>query len=159
MEKQKTEMLRFNKYLTRINYSSQWIKSVVRVHIWFILCSYLSPFPRQECWNGLPFPSPEDLPDPAIKPWSPALQPDASPSEAPGEPLALPLECTKCPGYLQNGVQLPFLAEEGPVVKRGRKKVALKPSLAQWVWWFEVHVEDDAWWKLFKSEWAALIQV
>ena len=47
--------------------------------------------------------------------------------------LTLPLECTKCPGYLQNGVQLPFLAEEGPVVKRGRKKVALKPSLAQWV--------------------------
>ena len=25
-------------------------------------------FPRQECWNGLPFPSPEDLPDPEIKP-------------------------------------------------------------------------------------------
>ena len=29
-------------------------------------------FPTQEYWNGLPFPSPEDLPDPGIKPASPA---------------------------------------------------------------------------------------
>ena len=28
---------------------------------------------RQEYWSGLPFPSPEDLPDPGIKPRSPAL--------------------------------------------------------------------------------------
>ena len=31
-------------------------------------------FPRQESWSGLPFPSPEDLPDPGIKPVSPTLQ-------------------------------------------------------------------------------------
>ena len=31
-------------------------------------------FPRQESWNGLPFPSPGNLPDPEIKPKSPALQ-------------------------------------------------------------------------------------
>ena len=31
-------------------------------------------FPRQECWNRLPFPSPGDLPDPGIKPGSPTLQ-------------------------------------------------------------------------------------
>ena len=37
-------------------------------------------FSRQECWSGLPFPSPGDLPDPGIKPWSPALQADALPS-------------------------------------------------------------------------------
>ena len=33
-------------------------------------------FSRQEHWNGLPFPSPEDLPNPGIKPkslTSPAL--------------------------------------------------------------------------------------
>ena len=29
-------------------------------------------FPRQEYWNGLPFPPPGDLPDPSIKPMSPA---------------------------------------------------------------------------------------
>ena len=30
-------------------------------------------FSRQEYQSGLPIPSPEDLPDPGIKPWSPAL--------------------------------------------------------------------------------------
>jgi len=30
---------------------------------------------------GLPFPSPEDLPDLGIEPWSPALQADSLPSE------------------------------------------------------------------------------
>ena len=29
-------------------------------------------FSRQEYWSGLPFPSPGDLPDPEIKPMSPA---------------------------------------------------------------------------------------
>ena len=41
-------------------------------------------FSRQDYWNGLPFPSPGDLPDPGIKPGSPALQADALPSEPPG---------------------------------------------------------------------------
>ena len=33
-------------------------------------------FPRQEYWSGLPFLSPGDLPNPGIKPGSPALQAD-----------------------------------------------------------------------------------
>ena len=33
-------------------------------------------FSGQEYWSGLPFPSPEDLPDPRIKPGSPVLQAD-----------------------------------------------------------------------------------
>ena len=40
-------------------------------------------FSRQECWSGLPFPSPGDLPDPGIEPGSPALQAVALPSEPP----------------------------------------------------------------------------
>ena len=44
-------------------------------------------FSRQEYWSGLPFPSPGDLPDPRIKPRSPALQADALTSEPPGKPL------------------------------------------------------------------------
>ena len=40
-------------------------------------------FSRQEYWSGLPFPSPGDLPDPGIKPRSPALQTDALPSDPP----------------------------------------------------------------------------
>ena len=43
-------------------------------------------FSRQESWNGLPFPSPGDLPDPGIEPRSPALQADALLSEPPGKP-------------------------------------------------------------------------
>ena len=45
-------------------------------------------FSRQEYWRGLPFPSPEDFPDPGIKPGSPALEADALTSEPPGKPLS-----------------------------------------------------------------------
>ena len=38
-------------------------------------------FSRQEYWSGLPFPSPGELPDPGIKPGSPALQADFLPPE------------------------------------------------------------------------------
>ena len=41
-------------------------------------------FSKQEDWNGWPFPSPVDLPDPGIEPRSPALRVDALPSEPPG---------------------------------------------------------------------------
>ena len=43
-------------------------------------------FFRQEYWSGLPFPSPEDLPDSGIKPRSPALQADSLPFELQGRP-------------------------------------------------------------------------
>ena len=45
---------------------------------------------RQEYWSGLPFLPPRDLPNPGIKPRSPALQVDSLPSEPPGE-SAIPL--------------------------------------------------------------------
>ena len=41
---------------------------------------------RQECWYGLPFPSPGDLSDPGTEPRSPALQADSLPSEPSGNP-------------------------------------------------------------------------
>ena len=46
----------------------------------FILFMGLS---RQEYWSELPFPSPGELPNPGIKPGSPALQADALSSEPP----------------------------------------------------------------------------
>ena len=49
-------------------------------------------FPRQEYWSELPFPPPEDLPDPRIKPASPvfpALTSRFFTTEPPGIPLAL----------------------------------------------------------------------
>ena len=46
-------------------------------------------FFRQEYWSGLPFPSPGDLPNPGIKPGSPALQADSLPSEPPDKGVKL----------------------------------------------------------------------
>ena len=44
-------------------------------------------FSREEYWNGLPFPSPGDLPNWGIEPRSPALPADSLPTEPPGKPL------------------------------------------------------------------------
>jgi len=44
-------------------------------------------FPREEYWSGLPFPFPGDLPDPRIKPASPALQADSLTIEPPRKPV------------------------------------------------------------------------
>ena len=47
-----------------------------RVHffatLWTVACQapLSMQFPRQEYWSGLPFATPEDLPDPGIKPRS-----------------------------------------------------------------------------------------
>ena len=54
-------------------------------------CSQQAPlsmgFPRQEYWSRLPFSSPGDLPDPRIKPSSPALAGRFFTTKPPGEPL------------------------------------------------------------------------
>ena len=57
---------------------------------WTVACQAPSSmeFPRQEYWSGLPFPSLGDLPNPGIKPASPALQAGSLPSEPPGKPLS-----------------------------------------------------------------------
>ena len=68
------------------------VKSLSRVRLfatpWTV--AYQAPpsmgFSRQEYWSGVPFPSPGDLPDPGIKPRSPALEADALNSEPPGKP-------------------------------------------------------------------------
>ena len=60
-------------------------------------------FSRQEYWSGLPFPSPGDLPDPGIKPGSPALETDALTSEPPGKPM--------------QETQVQFLGREDPLEK------------------------------------------
>ena len=40
---------------------------------------------RQECWSGLPFPTLGDLPDPGIKPASPAFAGGFFTTKAPGK--------------------------------------------------------------------------
>ena len=42
-------------------------------------------FSMQEYWTGLPISSPEDFPNPGIKPGSPALQADSLLSGPPGK--------------------------------------------------------------------------
>ena len=59
------------------------VKSLSHVRLFAIpwTVAHQSPlsmgFPRQEYWNGLPFPSPGDLSAPGIKPTSPVLQADS----------------------------------------------------------------------------------
>ena len=51
-------------------------------------CRLLSmQFPRQEYWGGLPFPPPGDLPNPGIKPASPALAGGFFTTEPLGKPI------------------------------------------------------------------------
>ena len=46
-------------------------------------------FSRPEYWSREPFPSPGDLPNPGIKPGSPALQVDSLPAKPQGKPQTL----------------------------------------------------------------------
>ena len=81
--------------LKKITSAKVKVKSLGRVRLfatpWTV--AYQAPpsmgFSRQECWSGLPFPSPEDLPDPGIEPGSPVLQADTLPSEPPGKPMVV----------------------------------------------------------------------
>ena len=59
-------------------------------------------FSGQECWNGLPFPSPGDLPDTGIEPGSPVLQADIwATREAPGQ-YAATLMCWLLTGLCEH---------------------------------------------------------
>ena len=49
-----------------------------------LLCTW--GFSRQEYWSGLPCLPPGDLPNPGMKPRSPTLQADSSPTEPVGKP-------------------------------------------------------------------------
>ena len=69
----------------------QKVKSLSRIQLfaspWTV--AYQAPlsmeFSRQEYWSGLPFPSPQHLPNPGIKPRSLALQAKALLSEPLGK--------------------------------------------------------------------------
>ena len=69
------------------------VKSLSRVWLFATprTIAYQTPpsmgFSRQEYWSGLPFLSPGGLPNPGIKPGSPALEADALTSEPPGKPI------------------------------------------------------------------------
>ena len=68
-------------YILTYFFSWWWLSSV-----WLFVipqtvarqASLCKGFSKQEYWNGLPFPSAGDLPDPGIKPGSPTLQADST---------------------------------------------------------------------------------
>ena len=103
-----------------VDYSESEVKVKSLSHVWLFvtpwIVAYQAPpsmgFSRQECWSGLPFPSPlwtiqsmefpkpeywselphpplGDLPHPRIKPRSPALQTNSLPAEPQGKPRIL----------------------------------------------------------------------
>ena len=71
------------------------MKSLSRVQLfvapWTV--AYQAPLSMElsklQYWSGLPFPSPEDLPNPGIEPWFPTWQGDTSLSEISGKCPAL----------------------------------------------------------------------
>ena len=73
-----------------INSKSEWALSHVRLFVTLWTVANEAPLsmglPRQEYWSGLPFPSPGDLPNPGLKPESPALQANSSPLSHQGNP-------------------------------------------------------------------------
>ena len=71
-------------------------KSLSRVRLFATLwtvagqASLSMGFSRQESWSGLPFPSPDDLPDPGLDLSTPEFQADSLPSEPPRLSKELP---------------------------------------------------------------------
>ena len=82
----------YYRVLRRIPCAIQWVLVgasvlyiVVKVKLLSCVCLFATPwtvayhtppsvgFSRQEYWSGLPFPYPEDLPDPRTEPGSPTL--------------------------------------------------------------------------------------
>ena len=62
-------------------------------------------FSRQEYWSGLPFPSPQYLPNPGTEPTSPALQADSLLPEPPGKPT-----------YIASKAQFQGESDQGPLI-------------------------------------------
>ena len=75
--------------------SSSVVSDSLRLHELHIAhqVSLSMEFSRQEHRSGLPFPSLGDLPNPGIKPRSPAFQADSSPSEPQGKSYCILYLC------------------------------------------------------------------
>ena len=76
---------------------------------------------RQEYWSRLPFPSPGDLPDPEIKPWSPALQENSSPSEPSEKPHICIYLCVY--HIFLSYLSIPLLMDKPNIFSVGREEI------------------------------------
>ena len=70
---------------TELNHNLAWLFTTP----WSVACQapLSMGFSRQECWSGLPFPYPGDLPNSRFELRSPVLQMDSLPSEPPGKSM------------------------------------------------------------------------
>ena len=86
-QKLKAFCVQFFKNLLTVLVLGGFVQSLSRVRLfvtpWTVArqAPLSTGFSRQECWSGVPFPSPGDLPDPGIKPESPTLQAGSLPSD------------------------------------------------------------------------------
>ena len=111
--------------------------------LWTLACQapLSMGFARQEYWSELPFPSPGDLPEPGIKPRSPAFQADSFTFWVTSE------------AFLNGGVSFPYLYNNPrvKVVGCGRRYF---PKAATWVlfiqWWYR-HSFTEIWGFVFIS--------
>ena len=79
----------------------------------------------------MPFPSPEDLPDPGIEPGSLILQADALLSEPGGKPLS-PKAMLKLPAFV-SGDLLPHVpSSKSPTFSPGSKVAVLSIPISLW---------------------------
>ena len=95
---------------------------------WTAACQALLSmgFSREECWSGVPFPSPGDLPDPGIKPESLAslaLQVNSLPLSHLGSPVSRWLE-----------LRIWFSLYLFSLRCANSPSCALVPSFGKWVW-------------------------
>ena len=99
-------------------------------------------FSRQEYCSGLPFPSPEDLPDPGMEPGSPTLQADALPSKSPGKPQTVKnLPAIPETRILSLDWEDPL--EEGMATHSSI--LAQRNPMDREIWWATVHEVSKSW--------------
>ena len=112
-------------------------------------------FSRQEYWNGLPFPFPGDLPDPAIEPRTPVLQTDTLLSEPPNLYLFLIMDLHGLPRWLSGkestcnaeGAGLTSGLGRSPGKGNGNpfQYACLGNSINRGAWWATVHGLQKSW--------------
>ena len=71
------ELYEFFIYFTCVCYPLSRVRLFVTPRTVAHQASLSMEYSRQEYWSGLPFPSPEELPNPGIELWSPAWQADS----------------------------------------------------------------------------------
>ena len=77
------------------------ISNSLQLHGLQAMASLSMGFSRKEYWSGLPFPPPEGLPDPEIKPASPELTGRFLSTEPPGKPHILPVVVVQSLSFVQ----------------------------------------------------------